>query len=182
MARIPFIIERSQVAAEHQAKFDAIAASRGRVGGPFQVLLHSPKVAERTAHLGAYLRFESPLPEDLRELATLYMARESNCQYEFAAHAPQAREAGVSEAVIQAIIAGRMPDGLTPEQTTVLNYAQELSRSHRVSDATFQSALSLFGIEGLTEFTALLGYYAMLAFTLNAFDVPPVGTPPPLPE
>ena len=60
-ARVPLISRRDEVAPEHRAAFDAIAESRGRVAGPFSVLLHSPEVAKRAAHLGAYIRFESPL-------------------------------------------------------------------------------------------------------------------------
>jgi len=36
---------------------------------PFTFLLHSPEVARRVAHLGAYLRFETNLSPVERELA-----------------------------------------------------------------------------------------------------------------
>jgi len=66
MFRVPRITERSQVADEHGEIFDSITSSRGRVSGPFSVLLNSPETAGRAAHLGAYLRFDSTLPDDQR--------------------------------------------------------------------------------------------------------------------
>ena len=66
MARVTQITEREQVAEEHQTIFDSIAESRGRVSGPFSVLLNSPEVAGRAAHLGAYIRFDSTLEPQQR--------------------------------------------------------------------------------------------------------------------
>jgi len=61
MARLPPITSKDQVAAEHRAVFDSIVQSRGAVQGPFTMFLHSPELAGRVAHLGAYVRFEGSL-------------------------------------------------------------------------------------------------------------------------
>ena len=67
MARIAIIEKKEDLPPEHQSIYDAIAQSRGVVGGPFLALLHSPELAGRTAHLGSYVRFQSSLdPEDHR--------------------------------------------------------------------------------------------------------------------
>ncbi|MBI4497221.1 MAG: carboxymuconolactone decarboxylase family protein [Chloroflexi bacterium] len=172
MPRVPAITRREDLPPEHQPRFDAIAQSRGgRIAGPFKVLLNSPEVAARAAHLGAYLRFESSLRPDLRELAILNAARENDCQYEFTAHVPLARQQGVREEAITAIAERRAPEGLTPEEAIITRYAQEIVRQRRVSEETFQAALAHLGTRGVTELTALLGYYTMLAFALNAFQV-----------
>ena len=97
MARITQITERSQVDEGSQGIFDSIATSRGRVSGPFSVLLNSPEVAGRAAHLGAYIRFESTLTPSERELAIITAAREFDCAYEWAAHASLAEQAGVPD-------------------------------------------------------------------------------------
>ena len=63
------------------------------------------------------------------------------------------------------------------------NYAIELLRHHRVSDATYQLVLAAHGVAGIVELTALIGYYAMVALTLNAHDIGvPEGATPPLPD
>ena len=103
MTRITQITERSQVDSDKQHVFDSIATSRGRVSGPFSVLLNSPEVAGRAAHLGSYIRFESTLTPSQRELAIITTAREFDCAYEWAAHATLAQEAGVREAAIETI-------------------------------------------------------------------------------
>jgi 4-carboxymuconolactone decarboxylase len=54
-----------------------------------------------------------------------------------------------------------------------VRHGQELIRHHRVSDATFQAVLKQLGVQGITELTATMGYYAMLGFALNALEVAP---------
>jgi 4-carboxymuconolactone decarboxylase len=76
MARLPPITSKDQVAAEHRAIFDSIVASRGAVQGPFSMFLHSPELAGRLAHLGAYVRFEGSLDMRVRVLAAMTVARE----------------------------------------------------------------------------------------------------------
>ena len=61
--------------------------------------------------------------------------------------------------------------GLTPNETAVVTYGREFFRTHRVSQATFDTALAQFGVRGLVELTNLMGYYALLAFNVNAFGV-----------
>jgi len=173
MARIPIIEEKAQLPARHHPVFDRIAQSRGRVAGPFAVLLHSPEVADRAAHLGAYIRFESALPPPERELAVITVAREMDCLYEWAAHAREARKAGVREEAIAAIRDRRAPAGLTADEAEVVEYARQLLRAHRVDEALFGRLQERLGLQGLVELTATVGYYAMIACTLNAFEVTP---------
>ena len=179
MTRIPRITERDQVAERHKSIFDAIAESRGRVSGPFSVLLNSPEVAGRVAHLGSYIRFESTLEPQQRELAIITAAREFDCQYEWSAHAVLARNVGVRDAAIEAV-ANRAPVGsLSEEEATIISYGRQLfGDDHRVADSTFDAARQMFGDQGVTELTATYGYYGMLACALNAFQVEPApGTP-----
>lgn len=158
--------------AAHQT-FDAIATSRGRVGGPFAVLLHSPEVAARTAHLGAYIRFESALAPATRELATIATAHECRCAYEWGAHERQAREAGLDPAAIEAVASDGPLDGLAPLDALVIRFVRDLVTRHEVDDATFAEVHAHFGEQGVAELTATIGYYSMLACVLNAAAVEP---------
>src|SRR5918992_3874549 len=103
MARIATIDKKEDLSPEHQPIYDAIAQSRGAVGGPFLALLHSPELAERTAHLGSYLRFESNLDPKIIELAALVSARELECKHEWAAHVNHAQRAGISLETIRTV-------------------------------------------------------------------------------
>jgi 4-carboxymuconolactone decarboxylase len=172
MARISVIASKQDVPAGHEDVWDQIASSRGKVAGPFTVLLHRPELARRTAELGAYIRFESILTPVDRELAIIALAREMDCQFEWAYHVLEARKAGVREEAITAIREARM-EALTPEETLIVRYVSGLFRGHRVDQATFDSLRARLGVDGLVELTATAGYYGMLACTLNAFDVTP---------
>lgn len=173
MPRVPLIEQRSDIPENAAHHFDSIASSRGRISGPFAVLLNSPEVAGRAAHLGAYIRFESTLDEDIKELAIITAAREFDCDYEWSAHVVLARNAGVRAEAIDAV-ANRGPlDGLTEDESLVIGYGRETFRDKRVSDATFDAAKERFGVQGVTELTATMGYYGMLACALNTFEVEP---------
>ena len=137
------------------------------------MLLNSPEVAGRAAHLGSYLRFESSLDPVLREIAILTTAREYDCHYEWSAHVVMARDAGVREDAITAIAHRLALDELTAGERLVIRYGREMLRAKRVSDQTFAAAKDRFGVQGVTELTATMGYYGMLACALNAFEVEP---------
>jgi 4-carboxymuconolactone decarboxylase len=173
-------IQRENLPVGQQHIFDEIAGSRGAVRGPFAMLLHSPDVAQRIAHTGAYIRFETSLPDDLREVAILTTARFWDCQYEWTAHQRIAEdEAGTRPEAIIAIRDRQAPAGLTPDETIVFDYVSELLNNHRVSDSTFKTANERFGNKATVDLTATAGYYSMIAGTLNAFAVEPdVGTLP----
>ena len=96
MARVPLITSKDQVAAEHHAIVDAIIGSRGALHGPFSVFLHSPEIAGRVAHLGAYVRFEGTLDMRVRVLAAMVVAREFEAEYVWGAQ-PAARQQNVPE-------------------------------------------------------------------------------------
>ena len=42
-----------------------------------------------------------------------------------------------------------------------------------MSQATFDRAMDQFGVRGLAELTTLMGYYALLAFNINVFEMLP---------
>ena len=181
MVRIREIKEQQDVAPEHRDIFDSIAASRGRVGGPFAVLLNSPEVAGRAAHLGAYLRFESTLPDADKELAIITAAREFDCDYEWGAHAVLAQKAGVRDEAISIVANKGDIAGLNESEALIVSYGREILVDHRVSKATYDAAIAKYGEQGVTELTATFGYYGMLACALNAFEVEPNADMPKLP-
>jgi 4-carboxymuconolactone decarboxylase len=171
MARIATLHKKEDLAPEHRSVYETIAQSRGSVEGPFVALLHSPELAARTAHLGRYLRFEGVLDKKVVELATLAAARELECKHEWAAHIVYARNAGVPLETIRAIHQNKGMEHFSSEDAQVISYVQELLRSRRASEATFQALYARLGERGLVELTATIGYYAMLACTLNGFDL-----------
>ena len=164
--------------------FDMIVAGRrGRVAGPFQVLLRAPQVCEHAAKLGEHLRWGSTLPARLSELAIILTARALRAQYEWHAHAPLAEKAGVPAAAIEAIRTGGTPSFTAPDEALVHRIVSELQKTQRLSDASFAAAVETLGEEGLVEIIAIIGYYTLIGNTLNVFQVAlPAGSSPPFPE
>ena len=76
MPRIPLVTQAEEMPVAHREVWGRIAKSRGRVVGPFAALLHSPVLADRTAELGAYIRFDSALSAVDRELVIRFMTRD----------------------------------------------------------------------------------------------------------
>ncbi len=182
MARMPEFTSKEGLPQDQQQIFDAIAESRGRVRLPHSILFNSPEAAGRIAHLGTYLFLGSSLPDIDREIATLTAARESDCEYEWSAHVLAARRAGVREEVIDVIGHCRPLDTLTEDEALIVAYGRELLRSHRVSDETFEAARARFGNLSLTDLTATIGYYVMIACAFNSFGVEAPADRPRLPS
>ena len=177
MARIATIDKKEDLKPEDQKIFDAIAQSRGAVGGPWRALLHSPEMANRTMHLGSYVRFESSLDHKVIEFAALVAARELDCKHEWAAHVNHAQQAGISLDTIRAVYRKQGVETFSSDDAELVSFVREMIHDHRVSEPTFQAIHGRFGDKGMVELSATIGYYAMLACTLNTFDVFTV-TPP----
>src|SRR5712664_1300729 len=170
MARLSPITSKDQVSAEHQKVFDSIVASRGAVQGPFTMFLHSPKLAGRLAHLGAYVRFEGSLDMRVRVLAAMTVARELDAVYVWGAQTGQARKLGVPESTIAAIRDGHTRV-IPPEDAQIVEFTRDLLRKHRVDDATVKALRARFGDDGFIQLTGAIGYYSMLAMTVNACEL-----------
>jgi 4-carboxymuconolactone decarboxylase len=171
MSRIPLFESKDALAVEHQAIFDAIVASRGAVRGSFPALLHVPPIAEHTARLGAYIRFESKLDRRVKALAVLVAMRELECRHEWSAQVRNAEKNGINRAVVEAVYQRQAPEDFPAADGEIIRYVLELLRGHRVSDGTFQPMLKRFGVEALVEITATIGYYAMISCILNGFEL-----------
>lgn len=165
-------LDPEKMNARQRATYDDIFARRGRVSGLFVAWLRNPEFAERAQKLGAYCRYDSTLSPMLSELAILVVARHWRAQAEWAIHAPIAQQAGVPAQAIAAILAGQIPELTVPAAKIVYDYASELLREARVSEQTHESAMQELGENGVVDLVGLLGYYGLVALTLNAFEVP----------
>ena len=171
MSRIPEL-ERYQLSPEQTKVYDAILASRGSLHGPFRAWLHSPELAQRAQRLGEQVRFRTTLSPRLKELAILVTARFWDAQIEWSLHEPLARESGIPRSIIDDIKRRRAPAFELRDDEAVYNYTLELLRDHFVEDEVYEAAAEHVGPRGMTELTVLIGYYTMVALSLNAFAIP----------
>jgi 4-carboxymuconolactone decarboxylase len=165
---------------EQRRVHDAIVSGpRGRIVGPLRAALHSPELAERWSALGAFLRYRTQLTPRQSELAILVTGRACRAPFEWYAHRAEAEKAGIEAEVIEALLAQRTPPALGEDDAAIVQFAVELNRHRSVSDATYARALARFGERKVVELTALVGYYTMVAMTLNAHEIPlPDGVEP----
>ena len=172
MARLTAITGKNQVPPQYHAVVDRVVESRGAVAGPFKMLLHCPPLADHVRSLGAYVRFEGELDKRVRVLAAMVVAREFDVMYVWGAQTGQARKLGVPETTIAAI-REKTYKGLPPEDAQIVDFARDLIRKHRVSDAQMQALHKRFGDFQLVELCGTVGYYTMLAMTANACELEP---------
>ena len=170
MARLTPITKKDQVAAKDQPVFDSIVASRGAVQGPFTMFLHSPELSGRLAHLGAYVRFEGSLDMRVRVLAAMTVARELEAVYVWGAQTGGARKLNVPESTITAIRENHSR-GIPAEDAQIVDFTRQLMRKHRIDDATAKALIGRFGTDGFIQLTGAIGYYSMLAMTVNACEL-----------
>jgi 4-carboxymuconolactone decarboxylase len=170
MARLPPITAKTQVAAKDHATFDSIVASRGAVQGPFTMFLHSPEVAGRVAHLGAYVRFEGELDMRVRVLAAMTVAREYEAMYVWGAQTGGARRLRVPETTIAAI-RDNHSRGIPAEDAQIIDFTRQLLRKHRADDSSFKAMQARFGNDQLIQLTTAIGYYSLLCMTVNACEL-----------
>jgi 4-carboxymuconolactone decarboxylase len=164
MARVPYV-QRDELDAEGQEIYDRIRQDRNapEVGRQFRALLHRPKAAGYLTSLGAQLRFQSALPENLKELAIILVAREWNSAIEWTGHAALAARAGVSSASIEAIRTWKAPDGLTEPEQVIARLVHQLLRHKEVPDDVFAAAQQLVGTRGVVDLALTCSYYSAIA-------------------
>jgi 4-carboxymuconolactone decarboxylase len=186
MSRLPDL-RRDQLTPAGKAVWDSIVATRGDhivtadgvLTGPFNAMLHAPDAGGPLSSLGAALRFGASLGRRLTEVAILAVASRWQAEFEWWAHARTAREAGVPDAVVDAIGAGQEPEFTADDERIVYATARELVVAGHLSSASYTAAHALLGDTGVVELVALCGYYTTISFVLNAFAVPlPDGVEP----
>jgi 4-carboxymuconolactone decarboxylase len=170
--RLPLMPRESMNAPQRETADALIAGPRKGVYGPFVPLLRSPALLDRVAKVGEYLRFESVLDAPVREFAICAAARHVGNQFEWVMHAPLAVGAGVSAEAVEALRQGARPAGLPPELEIALDFAQELLRTHGVSERTYGAALARLGEQGVVELTTLVGYFVMVSWVMDVAHTP----------
>jgi 4-carboxymuconolactone decarboxylase len=171
MPRVAPITGKSDVPAEHHAVVDAVVGVFGGVRGPFSMLLHSPKLAERILPLVTFFRDQSVVEGKLRSIAILTAVREREAAYVWAAQVAAARRNGVPEEVIDLIRAKADPGKLPAEEREIVTYIRQLMRTNRSDQAVFDALKNRHGVQWLVELTAAANYFALLSGVVNAFEV-----------
>lgn len=172
MPRITPITSKSDLPPEHHAVADDVVKVFGHIQGPFSMLLHSPKLAERVLPLIPFFREQCVVEPALRFVAILTAAREREAAYVWAAQVAQARR-HLPEATIDLIRAKGDLGTLPAAERDIADYTRQLMRSNRVAQKTFDALKTRHGAQWLVELTAAINYIGFVSGIANAFEVAP---------
>jgi 4-carboxymuconolactone decarboxylase len=143
----------------------------GSYGGPYDPWIRSPELAKRMVSFGTFIWGRTTLERRLVELAIIITGRFWEANVEWVSHSRMALEFGVTQEVIDAVFEQRRPEMAPEDEKVIYDVCTALHETHHIPPAAYQKAVSLFGERGLAEIIATIGYYTLVAMTLNAFEV-----------
>ena len=176
------VLTPAQLSPEQRAVYDAITGGPRAAGpslltadgglvGPFNAMLYAPGVGQALQALGAAVRYRTALSTRIRELAVLAVAAHWHCDFEWQAHEALARNAGVTDAELDALRAGAEPPLTDGWERASLAVVRALLLRADLDDAEYAEARDDLGEPALVELSTLVGYYALLALQLRIFRV-----------
>ena len=170
--RLPPIPDEQMTFEQAAAVQEILAGPRGMVPAPYVPLMRSPGLMQSTQKMGEYLRFRSPLPENVKELAILVIAALWGQDYEWAFHLPLALKAGVGRDTAEALARGERPVTMSAEEEVAHDFLIELNAAKGVGDGLYRRAERVFGEQGVMDLVGFSGCYSLLAMVMNAARTP----------
>ncbi|HEV7626183.1 MAG TPA: carboxymuconolactone decarboxylase family protein [Streptomyces sp.] len=165
MARLDYVSHSSEVA-------ERIRRRRGGHLTPLDgMLLHSSPVADGWNTLLGAIRNSTVLPAAIREAVILRVAELNGARYEWLAHEPVARGAGLTDAQLAALREGSDASSLSALQLAVLDYTDAMTRQVTVPDKVFEALRAHFDDRQIVELTATVGTYNLVSRFLVALEV-----------
>jgi 4-carboxymuconolactone decarboxylase len=169
MARIK-LIDRAEMNAEQARVYDAAKAAGSPLGGPYYAYIRLPKLFEAAQNLRACLA-SGLLSRREQQVVNLTVARHWNARYPWYAQVRASLAAGIEQAVIDTINAGKTPDLADARERTCFAVAREMLTSKGLSDATYAAAEKTMGEEALVALVAMTGSFSMTCMTAATFDI-----------
>ena len=169
MARLPLVPETA-IPAAMQAVYHRVVQGETGLPTTLQALFASPLTASRLVDLDDLLCSQIGLEPWVRLTVALTVFHEREDQYLWDSFEPLARQAGVRDAVIDAIAAGTAPRGLLPKEGIWAQFAIEVLRG-QVRDSTWQAVNHLSGDSGAVDVALTTCYYEMISRLNKAFDL-----------
>jgi alkylhydroperoxidase family enzyme len=170
MARIK-MLEKDEVGPIAAELFQKQEDSSGRVINLFKVLAHSEKIVRDWSRLGTTLLNKGDLRDDLRELAIIRVGELADAPYELAAHRAIGLRSGLSQSQIDDVADWQQSGNFNEVERAVLQYTDEVANDYRTTDQSFARLETHFSSKEIVELTVTIGYYGMVARTLESLQV-----------
>jgi 4-carboxymuconolactone decarboxylase len=156
------------------SNFNAFKVERedGALMGPWNPWLHEPQIGGAIWDLTLAMTAGAVLPDHVRQVAILTVGAHFNAAYEIYAHIAVAERAGMPERQLASLVANLKPADLSDDESVAFDVAYALSRGGTLPEPLYQLAVTSFGQHGANELFYLVGLYALVSVTLNAFNVP----------
>ena len=181
MARIA-LIDRANMNAEQARVYDAAKAAGGPLGGPYYAYIRLPKLFEAAQNLRASLG-AGPLSRREQQIVNLTVARHWGARYPWFAQVAASLKVGISQAVVDAINARKVPELADAREKMCFVVSREVLANKGLSNETYAEAAKTMGEESLVALVATTGSFSMTCMTAISFGVePPAVNPIPLAE
>lgn len=171
MPRLDLPPDEAMTPEQKAAVAEAVSGIRGRVPAPMIAWIQNPELASRGQKLGELLRYQTTLEPRLSELAILVCGRHWTSHHEWTAHKREGLKAGMDPEVIAAIAARRAPRLTDAREQAVYDVSTTLLATGRVPQPLYDSSVAALGERGMVELVGILGYYCLVALTLNTFEL-----------
>lgn len=152
--------------------FDEVAARWPRVPNLYRVLGHAPDMLRGWLDLAWSLRLNATTPRRTRELMILRGARMTQTAYEWAHHVPMALEAGVTQAEVDALMAGDTADTFSKAEVAALELAAEVTDGPAASPSCMTNLKQHYSDAEVIELVLTASFYVCVGRTLKSLNVP----------
>ena len=142
----------------------------GPVAGIYRTYARHLAMDQPRTRVSEHIRQQSTLSMRIRELLIIRIGVLCRSEYEWAAHAPAGRRAGLSAADLERIVQGPGGGG-DPVDEVLLRAVDELHRDAMVSDSTWRELAAVFDARQLLDILVTTGGYRMVSMALNTFGV-----------
>lgn len=175
LPRIPYLSEAeikltpSLLAAVKQRR------TNGRLLNLDRILFYSEPVARAWQAFVPELRTNLHFSPKIRELVILRIAILNRAEYEFFQHAPEALQAGASQAELDALCDWKTATLFSEEERAVFAYTDAMTLDIQVSDAVYTKVAAFLNPQQMVELSVLIGAYNMVSRFLEAIGITSVG-------
>lgn len=168
MARIPYASLDTE---QTRPLVDRIVKERGSVLHLYQMLLHSPPIAEGWLNLLTAVRQKSRLDGALRELVIVRVALINGAPYEASQHIPIALKEGATQAQIDDLEDWQASEAFSDKEKRVLALTDEMTRRVHVDPSVIEALAEYFDDQEIVELIATVASYNMVSRFLEALGI-----------
>ncbi|MEO7007997.1 MAG: carboxymuconolactone decarboxylase family protein [Caldimonas sp.] len=168
MARLPYPdLQRPEL----RPLVERIVAERGSVLHLYQMLLHSPPLAEGWLGFLTNVRQRLALNGGLRELVIMQVAHLNGAPYEAEQHAPIALREGLTRAQLDALPQWQSSAAFSPVQRAALRLADTMTRDVQVPEEPMREVRAQLDDRQVVELVGTIAAYNMVSRFLEALQI-----------